>query len=401
MRIAILTSGILPVPAVQGGAVENLIDFYTEYNDIHKLHDITIYSVYHPKTDKHKLQTSIVNHYHYIDTCSIWAKIKRTIYLHTYYKLHKNYNNHYIEYYFSEAIKDIKKKNFDIILLENRPSYALKLRRTIKTKLICHLHNELLNSDSKGANEIYNSLDKIITVSNYIANCVKTINPNDQKCITVYNGISLKSFTPNRKSSIKQEDLGLSEGDFVLVFSGRINKDKGILELIKAMSLVKDDHIKLLVIGGSFFGNDMRENEFIRNLKSIASPIKERILFTGYIPYEKMPDYLKISDVAVVPSIWNDPFPTTILEAQAMGLPIITTKNGGIPEEVTEDNAILLDTNKNFVESLAQSIIWLYEHPEERKQMGEKSLNHSKKFDKERFAKDFYNVISNSMSFSN
>ena len=114
-----------------------------------------------------------------------------------------------------------------------------------------------------------------------------------------------------------------------------------------------------------------------------------------------MPDYLKISDVAVVPSIWNDPFPTTILEAQAMGLPIITTKNGGIPEEVTEDNAILLDTNKNFVESLAQSIIWLYEHPEERKQMGEKSLNHSKKFDKERFAKDFYNVISNSVSFSN
>ena len=46
MKIAILTSGILPVPAVQGGAVENLIDFYMEYNNLHQLHDITVYSIW-------------------------------------------------------------------------------------------------------------------------------------------------------------------------------------------------------------------------------------------------------------------------------------------------------------------------------------------------------------------
>ena len=45
MKIAILTSGILPVPAVLGGAVENLIDFYLEYNERHQLHDITIYII--------------------------------------------------------------------------------------------------------------------------------------------------------------------------------------------------------------------------------------------------------------------------------------------------------------------------------------------------------------------
>ena len=45
MKIAILTSGILPVPAVLGGAVENLIDYYLEYNNQHQLHDITVYSV--------------------------------------------------------------------------------------------------------------------------------------------------------------------------------------------------------------------------------------------------------------------------------------------------------------------------------------------------------------------
>lgn len=45
MKIAILTSGRLPLPAVLGGAVENLIDFYLEYNDIHHLNDITVYSI--------------------------------------------------------------------------------------------------------------------------------------------------------------------------------------------------------------------------------------------------------------------------------------------------------------------------------------------------------------------
>ena len=42
MKIAILTSGILPVPAVKGGAVENLTDIYLEYNDKQQLHDITV-----------------------------------------------------------------------------------------------------------------------------------------------------------------------------------------------------------------------------------------------------------------------------------------------------------------------------------------------------------------------
>ena len=68
MKLAILTSGILPVPAVQGGAVENLIDFYLDYNDKHQLHDITVYSVWHPNVKVHDALKSKVNHYKYIRT---------------------------------------------------------------------------------------------------------------------------------------------------------------------------------------------------------------------------------------------------------------------------------------------------------------------------------------------
>lgn len=80
MRIAILTSGILPVPAVQGGAVENLIDFYLEYNNKHRLHEITIYSVWHHDVKKHPALKSDVNHYRYIKVNNWWAKAKKWLY---------------------------------------------------------------------------------------------------------------------------------------------------------------------------------------------------------------------------------------------------------------------------------------------------------------------------------
>ena len=75
MKIAILTSGVLPIPSVQGGAVENLIDFCLEYNDRHQLHDITVYSIYNPEVKNHPASNSIVNHYRYIKTNGNIAKI--------------------------------------------------------------------------------------------------------------------------------------------------------------------------------------------------------------------------------------------------------------------------------------------------------------------------------------
>lgn len=391
MKIAILTSGILPVPAVQGGAVENLIDFYLEYNNRHQLHDINVYSVWNSKVKNHPALRSETNHYYYIDNNSWFAKLRKRLYLR---RAGRGEMHHYsIEYFFEQAFKHIRHCDYDIIILENRPAYSMKLSCRINSKLVYHLHNEKLDSQCSEGVRIYDSAYKIICVSDYITNCVRTINPNDRKCITVHNGINLEAFSP-QKNAINKTTIGMNDNDFILIFSGRINKEKGILELIQAMCLLKDyPDIKLLVIGSSFYGNTNKEDNFIRSLKEQATKIQNRILFTGFIPYDKMPEYLKNSDLAVIPSNWDDPFPTTVLEAQAMGLPIITTRRGGIPEEVTEKNAILLNTDEHFVDNLASAILDLYQHPEKRKQMAKASLERSKLFDKETYAKNFFKAL--------
>ncbi len=388
MKIAILTSGILPIPAVQGGAVENLIDYYLGFNNIHRMHDITVFSVWHPDVANDPALKSDVNHYIYIKTTGWWAKIKKKIYEKTH---HGEYYNYTIEYFFTQALKHIKKQEYDIIILENRPGYTLKLKGKTTAKIFYHLHNDLLNKQSKNAGELYKEASGIVTVSRYITNRVRTINTTDTKCVTVHNGIDIKTFTAD---GVVAQIPGISNDDFIIVFSGRINNEKGIMELISAMNLIsRNHHIKLLVLGSSFYANANNNNPFAKRLIEIAEPIKDNIIFTGYIPYNDVPKFLRLANIAVLPSTWDEPFGLTIAEAQAMGLPIITTRRGGIPEVVTEENAILLNTDNHFVEHLAEAILFLYNHPEKRKRMSEASLNRSKLFDKEIYAKNFFAAL--------
>ena len=388
MRIAILTSGILPVPAVKGGAVENLIDFYLEYNEQKGLHDITVYSVADEAIQQRHEQH---NHYHYIEMSSPMAKIRKWLY-HLHNRKEEAY--HYsIEYYLHEAIRHLRKQHYDIVILENRPGYALKLKGATDARLVYHLHNENLTIQTPRCQEIYDAATRIITVSDYIKSCVKTINGHDEKTTTVHNGIDLHAFS-SRRPRANRSSIGLQDDDFVIVFSGRVNEEKGIMQLIEAMLRLKElPQIKLLVLGSSFYGNATAENDFVKRLKGSAESLKERIIFTGFIPYEQMPAYLQMADIAVLPSMWNEPFGLTMTEAQAMGLPIITTRRGGIPEEVTEENAIMLETDEHFVDNLAAAILDLYRHPEKRKAMGLAGLERSRYFRKERYAEDFFKAI--------
>ena len=389
MNIAILTSGVLPIPSVQGGAVENLIDFCLEYNDKHQLHDITVYSVYDPEVKNHPACNSKVNHYRYIKTNGYVAKILKGIYLRI--RGGNEYYHYSVEYFFERVLWDLKRRKYDVIIVENRPGYALKLSGKTTAKLVLHQENDYLNCQTPQYQRIYDAYDLIINTSSYITKSVHTINPNVLKCKTILNGIDTKSFYS--ANPYPRQLLGFDEKDFIIVYSGRLTKEKGILELIQAIHQLNNSNFKLLVIGADAYGTNQRATKFIQNLKNEALKIKDSVRFTGFIDYQEVPSYLKMADIAVVPSIWEEPFGLTVVEAMAAGLPLITTRSGGIPE-ICEGVAQIVG-REGIVDNLANSILNLYNHTEIRQAMAKASLERTKLFDKETYAKNFFAAIDN------
>ncbi|MBR2244701.1 MAG: glycosyltransferase family 4 protein [Prevotella sp.] len=388
MKLAILTCGMLPIPAIQGGAVENLIDFYLEYNNKHQLYDITVYSPWDSKIVHHPALSSNVNHYIFIDVSSLKARIARKLYG---YLHHDEYYNHFIEYYFEKVYADLKKKDFDYIIIENGAGLAYKLSQRGYRNLILHMHNEVRPERSQYHEVVFGSFTKIITVSDYIKQKAAAFYPIE-KIHTVHNGIDLQNFSRKKEPTVSRQDLGFSVNDFVMVYNGRINPEKGVSELIEAMLQLKDHtNIKLMIIGGSFFGNTNNEDTFVRSLKDKAHDVKDRIFFTGFIPYKNVPDYLKLADIAVLPSMWEEPFGLTIVEAMAAGLPLITTRSGGIPE-ICEGVATIVERD-GIVMNLVNSILNLYKHPQERKQESKKALIRVQHFDKNIYAQQFLSRI--------
>jgi len=385
MRIAIITSGILPVPAVQGGAVENLIDYALDYNDAHHLHDITVYSIYNKKVNQHKALQSTVNHYIYVNRNKLLTRIGAKLYSY----LGRHYYYHYqLEYFFECVWQKLKNKQYDMIILENRPGFALQLTERCKTPIISHIHTNLLYEPSDKNIKIAKATTRFMAVSQYIKNEIRKVGVEKDIRI-VYNGLDSTHFN-KQKSEITRNQFGFKGDDFIAVFWGRLVPRKGIKELLLAMQQIKEQKdIKLLVIGAiNYEDTSTQTNTFIEELKSIARNLQNKIIFTGFIPYDKIADYLSLANVAVIPSRINEAFGMTCIEACAMGLPVIATNDGGIPETLVGQKHIIIDKNKDMPNQIANALLKIKN--DNASYQGNK-LN--QQFTKEAYAQSFFNNI--------
>ncbi|MBR8806255.1 glycosyltransferase family 4 protein [Porphyromonas levii] len=146
-------------------------------------------------------------------------------------------------------------------------------------------------------------------------------------------GLDEEVFDPSRYSVEAQETFrqrfGISSGDFVFVFVGRLNRDKGINELVRAFRAVQEVRpCKLLLVGE-------REDDQNPILPETASEIErgEGIIFVG--AQNDVRPFYAMSDALVFPS-YREGFPNVPLEAGAMGLPSIVTDINGSNEIIIE-----------------------------------------------------------------
>ena len=144
----------------------------------------------------------------------------------------------------------------------------------------------------------------------------------------------------------------LTENDYVIGFCGRMVKDKGIVELIDAFSIVAKtcSNAKLLIIGPK----EQRDSIPAETYDIIEK--NNRIIFTGSVDRYKMQCYYALMDSFVLPS-YREGFPTVVLEASAMSIPVITTKATGCIDSIIDgETGLFVDIDAS---SIANAIIEL------------------------------------------
>lgn len=384
--ITLIMGSVFPVPAVKGGAVENLIENIAKAQEKEKKVNLNIICAYDfnaEKIAKEKFKNTNFNHIKvgkinkFIDQCisfvatKIFHKKNVMAYSYIFQRLG----------YYRKISSLLHKKDFGKIILENSTGLylALKWKKNYlkyEGRYYYHCHNKV-NMDF-GCIDIIEKTNKFISVSDYIGKDLKNFSDRikNKKFVTLKNIIDYEKFEKNiteTEKNILKNKYHIDSNEKVIIFVGRLTEEKGIKQLLMAINDVTYKNFKLLIVGSYFFNTKVK-SDFEKELDELVNKNKERIIFTGYINYNEIYQLYKISDFAVLPSMWDEPAGLTIQEAEACGLPAITTNSGGIPEYVINGSSIIIKKDKNIVENLKTEIENLLDDEKKIKEMSNKSL---------------------------
>lgn len=396
-NILIIAPEFLPIPCVEGGAIEQLIDNYLKHNAIKKTYNITVYSPYSKKITSETIQEYKNTTFRYINFNTInyhKNKLKYAI-LRRIFK--KNiYPTAYCKCVIENLIKNKEINKHDLIIVENQVESITTYNKLLNKKIILHLHNDYLNTQTPNKEEIICALDELWGVSNFICNRGKEINPN-LKTRTLYNGVNLKKFDLEKIDKKTQEEykkqLNIKKNDIVIIYSGRIMPDKGVYELIKSFNIAKEKckQLKLLIIGKKR-DNSQYINNYCELIKKEAEKNKNDIIFKGYVEQKEIQYLYSLASMQVVPSLCNEAFGLIVVEGASMEIPLIVTNVGGIPEIVDQNSAIIIE-KENIVNNIANAITQLYNNKEYSNKLVSNATKKIKKFDIKQYTKNFENCI--------
>lgn len=398
-KILFIMSGNGSLPSVKnGGAVATLVEYLLERNEKEKKYNIEVISTYSEESYKTSLRykyskfTYIRRKNFLINILKIYSKVL----LKLNGKLLNKFNFSLFDY-LKKVNGILKKQNYDIVIIENMSTYISSLNNLRDKKVILHLHNDYLSKNDIRNEKLANKYSKVWTVSNYIKENTYAPNCNKNNIKVFFNCIDTEFFNKNLYVEDRKkirEKYNIKAEDIVYVFSGRLDKTKGVRELIEAFSMLEYKNIKLLILGAYDYGKK-NKNDFVINLEKMVSKIQDKVVFTGFIDKNDVPKFLGAADIAIVPSIWEEPSGLVILEAQASGLPLITTNKGGIPEIVNKNIVEVLKVDNNFTLSLKEKMEFLYLNPQERKKRGAAGREHVKKYNLDYYWEQFEELIEN------
>jgi glycosyltransferase involved in cell wall biosynthesis len=167
---------------------------------------------------------------------------------------------------------------------------------------------------------------RIVAVSRDLADRTIALGARPEQLVVIPNGVDRSIFRPQGKEQARRE-LGLPvEGRFIL-FVGRLEKAKGLDELIAAFAELsaQDPSCKLLIVG---------DGALRARCDQAAVDLAGKVVVAGGRPLSEVSRWMTAADLLALPS-WHEGTPNVILEALASGRPVVASRTGGIPDLVT------------------------------------------------------------------
>lgn len=250
-----------------------------------------------------------------------------------------------------------------------------------RTKIRIYFRHGLVYETSKGLKRyLLITVDRLasllatkivcVSPSVYRRSLEDRLNPASKQLVLAHgtcNGIDIHRFSKDTINVLNLSNLrnkyGISDKDFVIGFSGRLVRDKGIVELVDAFQEIhkKYPNTKLLLVG-MLEARDAVPISVVQKIQSDSN-----IIYTGYVVNSTIEYYYALMQVFVLPS-YREGFPTSVLEASAMELPVITTQvTGCIDSILPNETGVFVQHDSHELELAIERFIM---NPEFARKMG-------------------------------
>lgn len=176
--------------------------------------------------------------------------------------------------------------------------------------------------------QVFKKARQVQAISHYLAKWAKTMGAEVPASV-VPNGVDLSRFKPRVKEASNElrSRLQLKPKDQVVITVSRLEPKNGVADLIQAMVYLSEE-VKLFILGSGSLSKSLRQ-------LAVELKISERVHFLGEVSQDALPSYLALAEVFCRPSL-SEGLGIAFLEAMAMGVAIVATKVGGIPDFLEE-----------------------------------------------------------------
>jgi spore coat protein SA len=360
-KVAVITPGTFSVPSSRMSSVETVVDMLTR--------------IISGRADFYVFSKKTKGFSHYIRRSGI---------------THIRLSFHSPAGYLDKVTRHLASIRPDIIQVENRPRFVPLMKRKFPhARVLLSLHSTTFISEPyltlADLKKCLRQADKILVNSAFLKEHVSSIVPAAASKIVINHlGVDVDHFASrwtDGQLELRRRflaELGYS-GKKIILFAGRLLPIKGVHHLLNVMPKIAEKHPEAIavIVGSAFYGTH-KATPYVRMLHSMGSRLPANVRFVPFVPHERIHDWFRIADMAVVPSAEKEAFGLVNVEAMATGVPVISTKVGGMREVVVDGQTGYLIDPSRIEEQLKDCLLRMLDDEQLAKRLGEAGVERVK-----------------------